>query len=242
MRIAFLLFAFQAFALALSAHANSACKEVTIVGPAGITVPGDSMVLKVKSDIPLPHDIRFEWTVSAGTIVSGQGTGSIEVVAPPDGSAQSVSARVKITGLQAPCDEIVSAEYGIAPPIGCMLPDIYETLNRNDERARLLNAAFMLSRNPDSVLVFVLYMAPAETSAQANRRAAFIKNFFLNDKLMKKERLSVPSNRLYLAFARSDGSRTAVSVLRLQDATTIMNSFRSTTRPTHVKPAEKPQL
>jgi hypothetical protein len=239
MRTAFLLFAIQTFALALSAQANSACKEVTIVGPAGITAPGGTIILKVKADTPLPANAKYEWSVSVGTIVSGQGTESIEVLVPSDGSVQSVNATLRVEGLHAPCNTFASEEYGVAPPLSCgLVPDEWGKLNKNDERARLFNAGVWFSQNPKSVLVFVIYLAPNESSAQANRRAEFIRNFFLNDKIIKSSRMSVPFERLHVVFARSDDTRTAVYIFLSDNWAPLLKSFNTAQRPEELKRAK----
>ena len=243
MRIVFLIFAFQAFALALSAQANSACKDITIVGPNGMTAPGGTMVLKVNLVTPLPADNKYEWSLSAGTIISGQGTDSIEVLAPSDGSVRSVGATLKVAGFRAPCDAIVSEEYAVAPPSACGLSgDEWGKLNRNDERARLFSAGVLFSQNPKSVLVFVIYLAPNESSVEANRRAAFIRNFYLKDKIVKSSHMFVPSNRLHIVFARSNDTDTALYMFLSVDLTAFLKSFNATLHPEDLRRADEPPL
>jgi len=238
MRIAALIFAVCIVAASVLAQGSPACKGITIVGPAGITMPGGSMILKLESGTPLPTDTKFEWTVSAGTIVSGQDTGSIEVIAAPDGSSEYVSAKVKITGLQPPCDEIVSEAYGISSPIVDPFLDIWGRLNRNDERVRLQNAAFLLSRNPGSILVLVVYLAPNESAAEANRRALYIRNFFAHDRVVMSKDLYVPPSRLRVAFARAEDTHTSVYLFPPADFPSFLKSFDASLRPEDLKPVE----
>lgn len=47
------------------------CPSITVIGPMGITNPGDKIIFRVDGGAV---DLTYLWSVSAGTIVEGQGT------------------------------------------------------------------------------------------------------------------------------------------------------------------------
>ena len=165
----------------VSAQTDPSCPKITVTGQAGITVPGDSTAFKASvNDAVMPLSAKFAWTVSAGTIESGQGTSSITVRIPNDLYGYQIKAIVKITEPFSGCKESLTAEaVAESAPFVCGLaPDDYPKLNRNEERARLLNAAYLWSRDSQDMLVFVIHVATSETAENAKRRAAFIRDFF----------------------------------------------------------------
>src|SRR6185436_15015832 len=92
----------------------------------------------------------YNWTVSAGTITSGQGTPSITVSTDNLGG-QSVTATLEVGGVDPSCGRTTSCTTAIKNPI---LParkfDEYGNIRFNDEKARLDNFAVQLQNEPTS--------------------------------------------------------------------------------------------
>jgi len=205
------------------------CPTISVSGPAGITAPGGTMTFEARSKGDLPLQAEFSWTLSAGTIEAGQGTSAILVRAPPDGGAESITAAVKVSVLATQCVETVAQEAKIGPPFTCGLaPDNYPKLRRDEEKARLFNAAVMLRNAPDAILVFVVYLSPKETLVDAKTRASFIRNFFLKQNL-------IASSRLHLGFARDDMTHTAVYLFPPDNLTSFLKTFNATLRPEEIR-------
>ncbi|HYJ91500.1 MAG TPA: hypothetical protein VEV84_09340 [Pyrinomonadaceae bacterium] len=78
------------------------CPTLEVTGPSGITALGGIMPFAVIVSDPSLRKLTFAWTVSAGTIVEGQGTRVIKVRAPA-GGGPSVSATVSVGGLPNGC-------------------------------------------------------------------------------------------------------------------------------------------
>ena len=98
------------------------CPTISVTGPADVTKPGATMTFTVNasggSDTNSP---TYNWTVSQGTIVSGQGTSSITVQTTEAMAGQNVIATVDVGGLCATCPTTYSETAGIdvgasAPP------------------------------------------------------------------------------------------------------------------------------
>ena len=79
------------------------CPEISIGSLRGKT---SSPVPVFSADLsgPQPPDLQFAWTVSEGTISSGQGTRRITVRPPDELSDQNATVTVAISGLEPSCD------------------------------------------------------------------------------------------------------------------------------------------
>ena len=73
------------------------CPTLTLADRAGVTNPGSPMTFT--ANVTGGADVTYNWTVSAGTIASGQGTSSITVRHDTDMAGQTVTATVDIGGL-----------------------------------------------------------------------------------------------------------------------------------------------
>src|SRR5690606_20383933 len=91
------------------------CGTLSVIGPAGITPPGQSMTFTANATGG-SADVTYNWSVSSGTIESGQGTPSIVVSTTNDMANTSVTATVELGGLDPACNcPSTASEVG---PIG----------------------------------------------------------------------------------------------------------------------------
>jgi hypothetical protein len=64
-------------------NTNPPCPTISVTGPAGIVSPGDVARYTVNvDDKGQKLNLEYVWSVSAGSIISGQGTPNIEVKQP----------------------------------------------------------------------------------------------------------------------------------------------------------------
>ena len=93
-------------------------------------------------------NVTYNWSVSAGTISSGQGTSSITV--STDGlGGQTVTATVELGGLDPSCSRTASCTTSVIPPKPIIEKfDEYGDIRFNDEKARLDNYAIQLQNQP----------------------------------------------------------------------------------------------
>jgi hypothetical protein len=93
-------------------------------------------------------NVTYNWSVSAGTISSGQGTSSIMVDTAGLGG-QTVTATVELGGLEPSCSRTASCTTGVrAPNPPSVKFDEYGDIRFNDEKARLDNYAIQLQNAP----------------------------------------------------------------------------------------------
>jgi hypothetical protein len=119
----------------------------------------------------------YNWSVSAGTISSGQGTSSITV--NTDGlGGQTVTATVELGGLDPSCSRTASCSTSVkAPNPPAVKFDEYGNIKFNDEKARLDNYAIQLQNQPGSQGYIIAYgTCEGEAQARADRAKDYLVN------------------------------------------------------------------
>jgi hypothetical protein len=118
----------------------------------------------------------YNWTVSAGTITSGQGTNSITVDTKGLGS-QSVTATVEIGGVDPTCNRTASCTTPVRPIRVPKKIDEYGNIRFNDEKARLDNYAIELQNDPSAQGYIIAYgSCDAEGQTRGNRAKDYLVN------------------------------------------------------------------
>jgi hypothetical protein len=129
----------------------------------------------------------YNWSVSAGTISSGQGTSTITV--DTNGVAQSVTATVTIGGLDPSCNATNSCTTGVKPlPKPPLKFDEYGNIRFNDEKARLDNYAIQLQNDPTATAVIIVY---GSCEGEAQQRGDRAKDYLVNTRGIEAGRITV---------------------------------------------------
>jgi hypothetical protein len=164
------------------------CPNVTVSCPeAGSENAPVTFTANVSGGTP---NIRpgYNWSVSAGQILTGQGTPSI-TVDTAGLSGQTVRASVDITGFGTPCP----ATCAVAIPI-INKPhkfDEYYDIARNDEKARLDNFAIQLNSEPGSQGYAIVYGSRRAKPGEAQARAQRISDYLVNTRGIDSHRVVV---------------------------------------------------
>jgi hypothetical protein len=119
----------------------------------------------------------YNWTVSAGTISSGQGTSSITVDTKGTGG-QTITATVELGGIDPTCGRTASCSTPVKgqPPVARKF-DEYGNIRFNDEKARLDNFAIQLQNEPAAQGYIIGYgSCDAEGQTRANRAKDYLVN------------------------------------------------------------------
>lgn len=92
----------------------STCPQISVQTPAGIINPGNPVRYQVIVNGSVLGRPKYNWSVSKGKIVSGQGTHTMDAVFS---GYPRIKATVKVTGLAPGCSYSASAvyEYTIEP-------------------------------------------------------------------------------------------------------------------------------
>lgn len=131
----------------------------------------------------------YNWSVSAGTISSGQGTSTITVDTNNLGG-QSVTATVSIGGADPSCTgTTASCTTSVKlPPTPARKFDEYGNIRFNDEKARLDNYAIQLQNEPGSTGTILVYGSCAGEAQQRGDRA---KDYLVNTRGIEAGRITV---------------------------------------------------
>ena len=150
------------------------CPTVSVSCPD--TAPVDQPITFTANVSGGPGTQTYNWSVSTGTIASGQGTSSITVTGAPAGG--SVTATVELGGLDPNCARTASCTTQIArPPLSPTKFDTYGNIRFNDEKARLDNFAIQLQNEPTAQGYIIGYgTCDAEGQNRANRARDYLVN------------------------------------------------------------------
>src|SRR5688572_24782357 len=154
----FFLVALLVAPILVPGQATSSCPAVWVNGPSSDVPLGKPIVFSARLNPNATSRPEFRWEISAGTIVSGQGTASITVDTAGLGG-QTVTARVIVSGIATPCSTGASRSANVyREGIVCALPlDNYGDIDFEDEKARLDNFASQLTNAPDVTGYILVY-------------------------------------------------------------------------------------
>jgi hypothetical protein len=163
------------------------CPTVSVSCPADVALGTPITFSAAVSGGPSNMMPTYNWSVSAGTISSGQGTTSITVDTTGLGG-QTVTATVELGGVDPACTRTASCSTQVTAP-AVKEPvkfDEYGNIKFNDEKARLDNYAIQLQNDPGSQGYIIAY-GSCEGEAQA--RADRAKNYLVNTRGIEAGRI-----------------------------------------------------
>jgi hypothetical protein len=155
------------------------CGTVSVSGPAGTIQPGETATFTATNTSP--GNITYNWTVSAGTIVSGQGTPSITVATTREMGGSNITATVNLSGFADPtcnCPATAQDTAGVASNPTSRQVDEYSNIPNDDVKARIDNFFITLNNEPNSRGYIIIYGTPAQIRrqrTQINQAIAFRK-------------------------------------------------------------------
>jgi hypothetical protein len=153
------------------------CPTVSVTCPSDVDEGGSvTYTANVTQGTPAVSP-TYNWTVSAGTITSGQGTSSITVSAANAGG-QTITATVELGGVDPSCGRTASCSTPVKPKANPPRKfDEYGNIRFNDEKARLDNYAIQLQNEPSTRGAIVGYgSCDAEGMTRANRAKDYLVN------------------------------------------------------------------
>lgn len=121
---------------------------------------------------------EYNWTVSAGRIIEGQGTNSITV--DTTGLAgQTVTASLSMDGYNLDCSAVCSVGIPIPIPPSRKF-DEFPDIARNDEKARLDNYAIELQNDPTATAYVIVYPGQRSRTGDVQRHTNRIVEYLVN--------------------------------------------------------------
>lgn len=143
------------------------CPTLSVTGPSSAVRGGEDMVFTANVNGGSCNP-TYNWSVSAGTITSGQGTPVIHVSTNAGMAGSNITATIEVGGCCPECPRTASETGSIAPQDGPILTDEFGAMKDDDVRGRLDNYFIELQNDPNSTGVIILY-GPAKDQAKRKK-------------------------------------------------------------------------
>ncbi len=173
--------------------AREVCPRVTVMCPTEMSEQDNPLTFSAKvSGGDANAQFTFNWTLSAGTIISGQGTPMITVDTTGLGG-QLVRATVEVGGVAESCAKSESCEAKVSPaPIMCRRPfDEYGENRLIYEPARLDNFAIVLQAEPAAKGMIIVYAGKRARPNEALERAKRAQKYLTDKRGIDEARLTL---------------------------------------------------
>lgn len=164
------------------------CPTVSVSCPDSVDIGQPITFTASVSGGPEGFAPTYNWSVSAGTITSGQGTSTVTVDTAGLGG-QTVTATVSLGGADPSCSTTASCTSSVRPPKPVATRfDEYGNIRFNDEKARLDNYAIQLQNEPGSTATIIAYGTCAGEGQTRGDRA---KDYLVNTRGIEAGRITV---------------------------------------------------
>src|SRR5215207_1988065 len=164
------------------------CPAIEIVCPANVAID-QPLTFSSRATGGVPGDVSpvYNWSVSAGTIIGGQGTSTITVDTTGLGG-QTVRASLSMGGYNLEC----SGECGVTiplPKINSRKFDEIPDYSRNDEKARLDNFGVELQNDPTATGYVIVYPGRSSKRDEVQHHASRIVEYLVHSRGMDERRI-----------------------------------------------------
>jgi len=166
---------------------KSVCPSVQVSCPQYVTI---DQPLTFTSNVTGGTNVGtaiYNWIVSAGTIIEGQGTPTIKV--DTTGLAgQTVRATLSMGGYPLDCSDSCAVQIPI-PEAKCRKFDEFPNISRNDEKARLDNFVIELQNDPTSTAYVAVSPGRSNKSSDVQRHTTRIVEYLVNSRGIDARRI-----------------------------------------------------
>ncbi|MEO6334906.1 MAG: hypothetical protein ABIO91_07990 [Pyrinomonadaceae bacterium] len=171
LRVAFALLTISLFSS--YAMAQSDCPSFSVNGPAGMVSEGEIATYSVAGGLPpeTPLTIQYLWSVSAGTIVRGQGTTAIEVRQPNE----LLTVTVEVSGLPQGCPHTASETAPWVSAPDAVKVGVIRSLEKGRYEKEVATFVKELEENPNNQgYIFFDHKEKATKTAMARKEKIMI--------------------------------------------------------------------
>ena len=165
-----------------------ACPAIEISCPTNVALDQPiTFTSRYTGGVPANVTPAYNWSVSAGTIIEGQGTSSIKVDTTGLGG-QTVRATLSMGGYTLEC----SAECGVTiplPKINSRKFDEFPDIARNDEKARLDNFAIELQNDPTATAYVIVYPGKSSKRGDIQYHSSRIVEYLVHSRGLDERRI-----------------------------------------------------
>ncbi|HEX7297014.1 MAG TPA: hypothetical protein VF251_14765, partial [Pyrinomonadaceae bacterium] len=163
------------------------CPHVQIICPQNVAL---DQPLTFSSNVTAGTNVGtpvYNWTVSAGTIIEGQGTPTIKVDVTSL-AGQTVTATLTMGGYPLDCSDSCAVQIPI-PAANCRKFDQFPDIARNDEKARLDNFGIELQNDPTSTAYVMVSPGRSTRQSDVQRRTTRIVDYLVNSRGIDSHRI-----------------------------------------------------
>jgi hypothetical protein len=188
-RILWLTIFLTLFSIPSLAQKNNPCPSIKAHSSAEIYPEGQviTFVVDVLGETSIA-EIKYKWTVSAGTIEQGQGT---PVIIVSKVKAQKIIADVEVLGLPQDCSNKSSASVVVKkfPPIRDVFPIQYQ--NTKELKAQLDRLVTVLKSNYESKVHFIFYNGTKGNKISFDSFKSKVLKILVNSQKISRKRISI---------------------------------------------------
>src|ERR1041385_5750788 len=170
------------------AEVKPVCPAIEISCPTYVAVDQPlTFTSRYSGGVPANITPVYNWTVSAGTIIEGQGTDTIKVDTKGLGG-QIVRASLSMGGYNLECAADCAVTIPLPKPIGEKF-DEFPDIARNDEKARLQNFGIALQNDPRAPGYVIVYPGRTSKRPQVQDHFGRVIDYLVNSRNMDKSRI-----------------------------------------------------
>lgn len=161
------------------------CPNVAIECPDRVVV---NEPLTFRSSVSGGSNVRqtYNWSVSAGSIIDGQGTDTIHV--DTTGLAgKSVTATLSMGGYNLDCTATCTVQFPV--PVECKKFDEFPSIAYNDLKARLDNYAIDLQNDPTATAYVIVYPGQRGRPGEVQKNTTRIVDYLVNSRGINAARI-----------------------------------------------------
>jgi hypothetical protein len=143
------------------------CPGISVFPYSDEITAGDTLIITCVAKF-IKTDVTYNWTISAGTIISGQGTARI-LVNTKEASGMFITATVEIKGLPAKCPNVASASAEVIPGAQLAVKGTFTNGQelKNAVQQFIAATGFKDTANTGTAFIY-LYKAPNTTESAFN--------------------------------------------------------------------------
>jgi len=164
------------------------CPAIEISCPTNVALDQPlTFTSRYSGGVPANVTPVYNWTVSAGTIIAGQGTDTIKVDTAGLGG-QTVRASLSMGGYNLEC----SADCAVTIPLPKLSNkkfDEFPDISRNDEKARLDNFGIELQNDPTATAYVIVYPGRSSKRGEVQHHASRIVDYLVNSRNLDQRRI-----------------------------------------------------
>ncbi|HJY29824.1 MAG TPA: hypothetical protein VJ306_17470 [Pyrinomonadaceae bacterium] len=164
------------------------CPAIEISCPTAVAMDQPlTFTSRYSGGIPANVTPVYNWTVSAGTIISGQGTDTIRV--DTAGLAgQTVRASLSMGGYNLECSADCAVTIPLPRPVSKRF-DEFPDISRNDEKARLDNFGIEMQNDPTATAYVIVYPGRSSKRGEVQHHASRVVDYLVNSRNLDQNRI-----------------------------------------------------